>query len=155
MFKPRQLAAACTLGASLLLMSPAQAGLQVLDVELGVSTVEQVRQAAARWGEVIDFGVNASTQGHMLAVTSPPAAFQNAQSVLYVFDAAGKLRGVNVYLRKGQFDELAAQLGQQYRVVGIDKPGSDRVAIYTSDGAVISLTDSADDQSTRLLFMTR
>ena len=69
----------------------ALAGIKVLDVELGVSTIEQVRQQATENGSFRNVGTNSWSQGPSIEVPASNYQIQGLQSVLYIL-ADSKLK---------------------------------------------------------------
>lgn len=127
----------------------AQAGLKVLDVELGASTVDQVRKAAATTGKVQNAGTSTWTQGPILLVDNPDVGIEGVKSMTYVFDGAGKLAAISLNmharkamddLKKSRFAEVASNLASKYKLVKQVRPFvGNQYAKYSAPDTVIEL----------------
>lgn len=142
----------------------AGAGVKVVDVEIGVSTVAQVRQAAAAAGKVQDLGTNSVTKGVALGVNNPDLGIDGVTSIVYVFDQAGKLVALEMTLpasksfediQKKRFDELASMLASKYKQTKKVRPFvGDRFARFTAPGTVIELDAPHLSGDMNLRYMT-
>ena len=72
----------------------AHAGTKVINVELGASTLEQVRKEAALAGRIQNAGTSTWSKGPILQVYNPDLGIDGVTSVQYIFDAAGQLAAV-------------------------------------------------------------
>jgi len=134
---------------AMLAAAGAHAGAKVVGVEIGVSTVEQVRQVAAAAGKVQNMGTNELTKGVMFGVTNPDVGIEGVSAILFVFDQAGKLVGVGMRLpsmksmqdlEKKRFDEMDAMLAEKYKRTKKVRPFvGDRFARYSAPDTVIEL----------------
>jgi hypothetical protein len=92
------------------------AGTSVLNVEIGVSTVEQVRQALTKNTKVQDEGTNKFTNGTMLKTDGSSYEIEGLNSVLYIFDEQKKLAGIVMDMNKARFDSIYKFLSGKYKV---------------------------------------
>jgi len=119
----------------------AQAGIKVLDVELGVSTVEQVSKIASNAGKVQNAGTNSWTQGQVLLVQQGNYGIEGLQSVHYIFDASGKLACVLMTMGKNRFGEIFDLLAGKYKLVKQVRPFvGDQSAQFTAPDAIIDVS---------------
>ena len=149
---------------ALLAASAAQAGVKVIGVEIGVSTVDQVRQVAAAAGKVQDLGKNDVTKGLMLGVGNPDVGIDGVSAIVFVFDHAGKLAVVQMRmpstknmqdLEKKRFDEIAAMLAEKYKQTKKVRPFvGDRFARYSAPGTIIELNAPHLSDQMDLSYMT-
>ena len=150
--------------ASILLSMSAQAGTKVLNVELGVSTVNQVVNIASAAGEVRDAGTNAWTKGPMLRVENPDLGIEGIKSARYIFDASGKLASITLTMNatknmsdlgKSRFGEVARALSSKYKVVKEVRPFvGDIYARYSAPDTVIELDAPHISFDMELRYMT-
>ena len=84
----------------------AHAGTKVIDVELGVSTLDQVRKIASAAGRVQYNGTNTWTGGPSLVVQSGDYGIEGLQAVEYIFDSSKKLTAVIMVLGKHRFGDI-------------------------------------------------
>lgn len=117
----------------------ANAGTQVLGVELGVTTISALKQSA-EGKRVQSRGQNKFSNGEMFA--APGAAFgvEGLKEVLYIFDTNEKLSAVVLSMDKHRFDAMNGIVAGKYKLVEKDVPfvGNKR-ARYTADDAAIIL----------------
>ena len=100
----------------------ALAGIKVLDVELGVSTIEQVRQQATENGSFRNVGTNSWSQGPSIEVPASNYQIQGLQSVLYIFNPDQKLVGLQMKMDKARFDAIFEVLAGKYKLVRKVRP---------------------------------
>ena len=127
----------------------AQAGTKVINVELGVSTIEQVRKEAASAGRIQNAGTSTWSKGPILQVNNPDLGIDGVTSVQYIFDAAGKLAAVIMTmpstrgmgdLEKRRFDEVASLLAEKYKLAKKVRPRvGGRYAKFTAPDTVIEI----------------
>ena len=127
----------------------AHAGTKVINVELGVSTLEQVRKEAASAGRIQNAGTSTWSKGSILQVYNPDLGIDGVTSVQYIFDAAGQLAAVVMTmpstkgmgdLEKRRFDEVASLLAEKYKLAKKVRPRvGDRYAKFTAPDTVIEI----------------
>ena len=118
----------------------AQAGTKILDVELGVSTVDEVRKIASAAGKVQNNGTNDWTRGPSFAVQQGNYGIDGLQSVQYVFDTSGKLVGVFMTMAKHRTDDIFDVLAGKYKLVKKVRPYvGDQYAKFNDSGTIIEL----------------
>ena len=127
----------------------AHAGTKVINVELGVSTIEQVRKEAASAGRIQNAGTSTWSKGSILQVYNPDLGIDGVTSVQYIFDAAGKLAAVIMTmpstrgmgdLEKRRFDEVASLLAEKYKLAKKVRPRvGGRYAKFTAPDTVIEI----------------
>ena len=142
----------------------AGAGVKVVDVEIGVSTVAQVRQAAAAAGKVQNLGTSSFTNGVILGVDNPDLGIDGVTKVIYVFDQAGKLAAVEMTmpsikndqdLKKGRFDEIAGMLASKYKQTKKVRPFvGDSFARFAAPDTIIELDAPHLSFEMKLRYMT-
>lgn len=119
----------------------AHAGVKVLDVEVGVSTIEQVRKIASAAGKVQDVGINSWTKGQSLLVQQGNYGIEGLQSVQYIFDASGKLACVLMTMGKTRFGDIFDLLASKYKLVKQARPFvGDQYAQFSVPDAIIEIS---------------
>ena len=131
------------------LLSSAHAGTKVINVELGVSTLEQVRKEAASVGRIQNAGTSTWSKGPILLIDNPDLGIEGVKSVQYIFDPAGKLSAVVMTmpsskgmgdLEKRRFDEVAKLLAEKYKIAKKVRPFvGDRYAKFTAPDTTIEI----------------
>ncbi len=116
----------------------AHAGTKVINVELGVSTLEQVRKTASSTGKVQNNGTNTWTDGPSLVVHNGDFGIQGLQSVEYIFDASNKLAAVVMTVGKDRFDAIFDVLAGKYKLTKKVRPfvGDQYARFSTPDGLI-------------------
>ena len=150
--------------AILLAAASVHAGVKVVDVEIGVSTVDQVRRAAAAAGKVQELGTSNWTNGVILGVDNPDLGIDGVTNVIYVFDQAGKLAGLEMTmpsaknrqdLKKGRFDEVAGMLASKYKQTKKVRPFvGDSFARFSAPDTIIELDAPHMSFDMKLRYMT-
>lgn len=126
--------------AAAIVWASAQAGVTVLDVELGVSSIDEVRKVAATAGKVKNDGINSWSNGPMLLVEDGDYGIEGLQSVRYIFDADGKMTGLVMQMNKTRFEDIHAILAGKYKLVEESRPFvGDQYAAFSAPGAVIEM----------------
>lgn len=125
---------------ALALLPTAQAGTQVLGFELGVTTLEQVRNTLAGQTRVEDAGVNHWNDGPMLKTDGKGYDVDALQEVTYIFDRDRRLAAVLMRLGKHRFGSVHALLAKKYRVEKQQLPFvGDQYARFATPDAMIEL----------------
>ena len=116
----------------------AHAGTKVIDVELGVSTLEQVRKIASAAGRVQNNGTNTWTDGPSLRVEGGDYGIEGLRSVEYIFDSSNKLTAVIMVLGKHRFGDIVDVLAGKYKMTKKVQPfvGNQYVRFSTPDGLI-------------------
>ena len=118
----------------------AHAGTKILDVELGVSTVEDVRKIASAAGKVQNDGTNGWTQGPSLVVQQGNYGIEGLQMVRYIFDTSNKLAGVSMTMEKQRFGDIFDLLAGKYKLVKKVRPHvGDTYAKFSAPDATIEV----------------
>jgi hypothetical protein len=126
--------------AIMLASSPAMAGTPVLGAEIGVTTVEQLRQALSKNTQVQDQGLNRYSGGQMLRTDGASYEIEGLSEVLYIFDTHGKLAGVLMEMEKSRFASVYQFIGQKYKVSSERRPFvGDQYARFKSSDATIEI----------------
>lgn len=122
----------------MLASSSAIAGTQVLGAEIGVTTVEQLRQALSKNTQVQNHGVNRYSGGHMLRTDGASYEIDGLSEVVYIFDTHGKLAGVIMKMDKGRFASIYQFLRQKYKLRSEQRPfiGNQYARFNSSDVAI-------------------
>ena len=100
----------------------AQAGTQVLGFEIGVTTVEQLKQELSKKAKVQATGTNKFSQGEMFKTDGAGYDIEGLTEVLYIFDDQKKLAGVVMDMSKHRFDAIFQFLNGKYKVVAQQRP---------------------------------
>lgn len=127
-------------GVVLLGASPALAGTKALDVELGVTTVAQLRSGLAVKTKIEDRGTNKFSAGPTLATTGDAYEIEGLSEVVYIFDDHEKLAGVILHMSKERFAAVFKALNAKYKVVTQRRPFvGDQFARFKTADATIEL----------------
>lgn len=127
-------------GISALLSAHAMAQVQVLGVEVGTSTVEQVRAQASKATRVVEAGMNKWSEGPMLRSDGGGYSINGLSDVLYIFDKGGVLAAVVMTLGKERFDEIFDIVAGKYKTVSKQIPFvGDKSARFKAKGVTIEL----------------
>ena len=100
----------------------AHAGTQVLGFEIGVTSVDQVRQDLSKKTKIEDRGTNKFTTGPMLRADGSAYEIEGLNDVLYIFDDQKKLAGVIMDMNKSRFDAIFQFLNGKYKVTSQQRP---------------------------------
>jgi hypothetical protein len=95
----------------------AYAGTRVLGFEIGVTTVDQLKQHLSRNVKVESLGVNKYSGGAMLKTDGDAYDIDGLKSVVYIFDDERKLAGVLMDIGKHRFDAVFQFLNEKYKLV--------------------------------------
>ncbi|PHV08311.1 hypothetical protein CSQ96_06515 [Janthinobacterium sp. BJB412] len=113
---------------------------QVLGVEIGSSSSQQVRAQLAKQTKVHDVGINMYTGGVQFKTDGVGYGIDNLSEVVYVFDREEKLGAVFMRFEKQRFDEIFSFLAGKYKVVGKTRPFvGDKAAQFKAKGVTILL----------------
>lgn len=130
--------AAATIGA--LSLSSALAGTQVLDAELGVTTVEQLKSVLSKNTMVQQQGVNKYSGGEMYLTDGASYGIDGLNTVLYIFDNQKKLAGVIMTMSKDRFGSIYDILNRKYKIVSKQRPFvGDQYALFKPSDANIEI----------------
>ena len=118
--------------------SAAYAGTQTLGVEIGASTVQQVKTALAKQARVSDAGNNQYSGGPMLKTDGASYDIDGLTEVLYIFDNQKKLAGVILTMDKSRFDAIFGALSAKYKVAEQERPfvGNQYARFHTADSII-------------------
>jgi hypothetical protein len=119
---------------------PARAATDVLDFQMGVSTVEQVSSSLAKKTKVSETGTNSVSGGRMLWTDGASYNMEGLSEVIYIFDAQKKLMGVVMTMKKGQYTQMQQWLASQFKLKS-DKPEfeGDQFARFATQDTIIEL----------------
>ena len=114
------------------------AGTQVVGVEVGVSTVDQVRQTLSKNTKVQDAGTNKYSGGPMLKTDGTSYEIEGLTEVLYIFDDQKKLTGVVMDMNKERFESVFKALSAKYKVSAQQRPfvGNQFARFKTTDSVI-------------------
>lgn len=162
--KTLQIVKKTVIAIALLAAATVQAGVKVVGVEIGASTVDQVRKVAAAAGKVQDLGTSSFTKGVILGVDNPDLGIDGVTNVIYVFDQAGKLAAIEMTMpaskslqdiQKSRFDEIANMLASKYKQTKKVRPFvGDRFARFSAPDTVIELDAPHMSHDMNLRYMT-
>ncbi len=128
------------IGISIFLGTHAMAQVQVLGVEVGTSTVEQVKAQAGKVTRVTDAGMNKWSAGPMLRSNGNGYGIDGLSEVLYIFDKTGVLAAVVMTLGKDRFDEILGFVSGKYKTVSKQVPFvGDKYVRLKAKGVTIEL----------------
>jgi hypothetical protein len=123
-----------------LFLTPAMAGTQVLDAELGVTTVEQLKSVLSKNTMVQQRGVNKYSGGEMYATDGASYGIDGLDTVLYIFDNQKKLAGVIMTMDKDRFASIYDILSKKYKIVSKQRPFvGDQYALFKPSDANIEI----------------
>ena len=118
----------------------AHAGTQVLGFEIGVTTVEQLRETLSKKTQLEPSGTNKDSGGEMLKTEGAAYDIEGLTSVLYVFDDQKKLAGVFMDMGKHRFDAIFQFLSKKYKVSAQQRPFvGDQFASFRPADALIEM----------------
>ncbi|MYN46739.1 hypothetical protein GTP23_16970 [Pseudoduganella sp. FT93W] len=124
----------------ILCLQPANAGTQVLGVEIGVTTSDQLSKNLSRSTDLSDRGINKYSGGKMLATDGSAYQIEGLTEVVYIFDSVGKLAGVIMDMDKGRFASVYQYLQSKYKVKATQLPYvGDQFARFEPADAIIEL----------------
>lgn len=126
------------IAATLLALSTANAGTQVIGVEIGVTTPEQLTQSLAGKAKLQSKGVNKFSGGAMYATTGDGYGVDGLTEVTYIFDGQKKLAAVLMDLDKSRFDAINKALTAKYKATAQQRPfvGDQYMRFQTADAVV-------------------
>lgn len=117
-----------------------QAGTQVLGVEIGVSTLDQVRAGLAKQTKVMSGGINKYSAGEMLETEGDSYEIEGLGHVTYIFDSQKKLAAVLMSMDKNRFDAVAEAIGRKHKMSAQQRPFvGNQFARFKAPDAVIEL----------------
>ncbi|WP_348694727.1 hypothetical protein [Duganella fentianensis] len=124
----------------MLWLQPAKAGTQVLGVEIGVTTSEELSNSLSRSTDLSERGINKYSGGKMLASDGSAYQIEGLTEVLYIFDSTGKLAGVIMEMDKERFASVYQYLQSKYKVRATRLPYvGDQFARFEPADAIIEL----------------
>lgn len=116
------------------------AGTPVLGVEIGVTTVEQLRQDLGKRTSLEKRGINKWSGGEMYGTDGEAYDIEGLNNVLYIFDTRQKLAGVVLGMGKHKFDSVYKALSAKYKVAAQQRPFvGDQFARFKPADTVIEL----------------
>ena len=123
---------------SLILASPAFAGMPVLGFEVGVTTLDQVRDRLGIKDPANDLPINAYSHGPMVDVDAANEGVEGLKSVLYIFDTDKRLCAVVMKLDNERFDFVYRSLAPKYKLVHSERPfvGNQYARFQAKDGII-------------------
>jgi hypothetical protein len=118
----------------------ASAGTQVLGVEIGVTTVEQLKQSLSKKAKIEDRGENKYTGGAMIKTDGKSYEIDGLTEVLYIFDDQKKLAGLVMSMNKARFDAVFQFLNGKYKVTSQERPFvGNQSAVFRPTDATIEI----------------
>jgi hypothetical protein len=118
----------------------AQAQVQVLGVELGTSTLQQVKAQLGRQTRIEATGTNKFSGGPQFSTDGGGYGIDGLSGVLYIFDTEQKLAGVEMEMNKRRFDEIFSFLAGKYKTTTSERPVvGNRYARFKAKGVTIEL----------------
>jgi hypothetical protein len=94
---------------------PIVAGVKVLDVEIGVTTLEAVKASIKQRGTAEDLGLNRFSGGTVLKVAGHGFGIEGLQEVFFTHDEKKTLVAVVLLMDKGRFDTVHQFLKSKYK----------------------------------------
>lgn len=117
----------------------AHAGTTVLDVELGVTTHDQVRSALIKKTKVTE-GTSYYMKGPRLSTDGSSYGIDGLNSVQYAFDTDKRLAVVSMLMQKARFNDVFELLNAKYGLVSKTIPTvGDRYATFLGQDSVITI----------------
>jgi hypothetical protein len=118
--------------------SHAFAGTKALGVEIGVTTVDQLRADLSAKTEIEERGINKFSAGPTLATKGDSYEVDGLTEVVYIFDDHDKLAGVILQMNKDRFGALFKLMNAKYKVVTQQRPfvGDQFVRFKTADATI-------------------
>ena len=118
----------------------AEAGTQVLGFEIGVTTIEQLKQGLSKKTGLEQKGANKYSGGEMFETKGGAYDIQGLTRVLYIFDEQKKLAGVVMDMSKERFDAIHKMLNGKYKVTSQKLPFvGDKFAQFRPSDAFVEL----------------
>lgn len=99
-----------------------QAGTQVLGVEIGVTTADQLQRSIGSRIALTAQGTNKYSGGPMLGSSGAGYGIDGLNEVTYIFDTQGKLSAVLMEMGKHRFDAVYKAVSAKYKVVSQKRP---------------------------------
>ncbi|MEW5893698.1 MAG: hypothetical protein AB1697_11195 [Pseudomonadota bacterium] len=87
-----------------------------LGLELGVATLDQVKAMVGSQTPLTDKGINAYSDGPMLAGDGRGLNIEGLENILFIFTPSNRLEGVVMTMSKHKFDEVLGFMSRKYRV---------------------------------------
>lgn len=116
------------------------AGVQVLGVELGVSTLEQVNFQLAKKAGKLSAGTSKLTGGRQLKTNGAGYGIYGLTGVSYIFDMDRKLAAVVMDMTKSNFNRTYDLLAGKYKLTPKQRPGIGTLyAKFEATGGTIEL----------------
>ncbi len=126
--------------AALMPALPSVAGTQVLGAEIGVTTLDQLKQELSKKTKVESAGENKFTGGPMLKTGGDSYEIRGLTEVLYIFDDQKKLAGVLMDMDKARFDAVFDALNGKYKLTAQQRPFvGNQFARFKPTDAVVEL----------------
>jgi hypothetical protein len=93
-----------------------------LGLELGVATIDKVKKEIGSRTKLVDNGINAYSEGQMLAGNGEGLELDGLKEITFIFDKSNVLAGVLMTFPKGgmgneNFKEKLAMLSAKYKIV--------------------------------------
>lgn len=92
------------------------AQVQVLGVELGKTTMTQVKAQLNKATPIVETGRNRYTDGPQFSTTGAGYDIESLMTVRYIFDREQKLAAVTMTMGKDRFEDIASFLASKYKV---------------------------------------
>jgi len=98
-----------------------------LGMELGVATIDKVKKEIGSRTKLVDKGLNAYSEGRMLAGSGEGLEVDGLKEITFIFDKSNILAGVLMTLPKGgmeneNFKEKLGMLSAKYKIVEKNVP---------------------------------
>ncbi len=95
---------------------PALAQVRVLDVEIGKTTMTQVKAQLNKATKIVETSRNRYTEGPQFSTDGAGYDIESLKTVLYIFDREQKLAAVMMTMGKERFEEITSFLASKYKV---------------------------------------
>lgn len=106
---------------------PSLAQVRVLDVEIGKTTMTQVK-AQLNKTKIVETSRNRYTEGPQFSTDGAGYDIESLKTVLYIFDREQKLAAVMMTMGKERFEEITSFLASKYKV-GVVSPNRRNLSI--------------------------
>jgi hypothetical protein len=100
----------------------AYAGVKVLDVEVGATTIDALKTSVGTKIMLKPSGISSWTGGPVLVADGTGYDIAGLKSVLYIFDEQKKLSALVMTMEKSRFDDIYQFLANKYKLISQQRP---------------------------------
>jgi hypothetical protein len=99
-----------------------QAGVKVMDVEVGVTTIETLKTTVGTKVKLMEAGISSWTGGSMLRADGDAFDIEGLKAVLYIFDDQKRLSALVMTMDKSRFDAVYKFIASKYKLTSEQRP---------------------------------